>query len=312
MRQVRRSMVVALVVLLASCASSGGQNPLQGATEDPAPAGDGAGAIAIGAVNFGESIILAEMYRAALDERGIEVARVTQLESREGTFPALRNGDLDILPEYTGELLSFLQKGAVEESDPQQVTQMLREQLEGTGVVALEPSPAQDVDVLVVRPETAQMFNLQMVSDLAPVADQLVVGGPPELETRSVGLPGLQRVYGITFKEFVPTDAGGPVAVQALESGRVDAVRLFSTNPIIEERGWIVLEEDKPLTPPQNVIPVVRDEILTPEIEIALNEVSAALTTETLLNLNRRYDIEKQDADTIAQDFLREQGLIPG
>jgi len=165
---------------------------------------------------------------------------------------------------------------------------------------------------LAVTQETAEEFDLQTVSDLAPIADQLVAGGPPEEATRRVGLPGLEEVYGITFMDFLSLDTAGPQTVQALQEGRVDVARVFSTSSFIEENGFVVLEEDMPLIPGENITPLVRSEVVDDALTEALNSVSEALTTEALTELNARVELEQEDPEDVAVDFLVEQGLIEG
>ena len=264
----------------------------------------------VGSTNFPEQLILANMYEDILEARGIvEVETRLNLGSREIVFPALRNSEIEALPEYTGALLAYLTGGETSARTPDDVLAQLRDELP-EGIVALEPSPAQDKDALVVRPETAERYNLTMVSDLADVAGDLIVGGPPEMKTREAGLPGLKDVYGIEFQEFRSLDAGGPLTKNALKNGDIDVARLFTTQGAIDENGWVVLEDDKNLIPAQNLIPVIREGSATPEIRAALNELSAALSTEALTKLNAKVGVEKMDPEAVAEEWLKAQGLI--
>ena len=266
--------------------------------------------LVVGSTNFPEQLILANMYEDILEARGIvDVETRLNLGSREIVFPALRNSEIEALPEYTGALLAYLTSGETQARTPENVLAELRDALPAP-IVALDPSPAQDKDALVVRSETAETYNLTTVSDLADAAGELVVGGPPEMKTREAGLPGLKDVYGIEFKEFLSLDAGGPLTKNALKNGDIDVARMFTTQGAIDENGWITLEDDKNHIPAQNLVPVIREEALTPEIEAALNELSAALSTEALTGLNAKVGVEKMDPEAVAEEWLEAEGLI--
>jgi osmoprotectant transport system substrate-binding protein len=266
--------------------------------------------VVIGSTNFAEQLILANIYAEVLTDRGVEVKKRLNLGSREIVYPSLVNGEIDVLPEYTGALLAHvhpdeelpaIKKDAV----VRELRNVLPPELE-----LLEPADAQNKDTLVVRPETAEQYDLETFSDLAPVAGELVVGGPPEMKTRRVGLPGLKDVYGIEFKEFRSLDAGGPVTTGALQNGSIDVARMFTTQGVIDARGWAVLEDDKELNPAQNLVPVARKEVLNDTIREALNEVSASLSNDILQRLNRQVGVDKRDPADVASQFVRDQGLV--
>src|SRR5918999_1835266 len=144
-------------------------------------------------------------------------------------------------------VLSFLDPEAPQ-TTAEEVNAALTPLLDAKSLVALQQSPAEDKDGLAVTKDTADRLGPAKVSDLKGKASQLVIGGPPELETRPAGVPGLKRVYGIEdFKEFKALDAGGPLTVAALKQGDIDVGRVFTSQGVIAEEGWVVLEEDKPL-----------------------------------------------------------------
>ena len=266
--------------------------------------------VVVGSTNFAEQLILANIYADVLEDRGIEVEKRLNLGSREIVYPALVNGEIDILPEYTGALLAHVHEGEeLPARKEKEVERALREALPES-IVMLEPSKAQDKDTLVVRPETAEEYGLKTFSDLAPVAGELVVGGPPEMKTRRVGLPGLKDIYGIEFRTFRSLDAGGPVTTGALQNGSIDVARMFTTQGVIDARGWVVLEDDKELNPAQNLVPVVRREVLDDRIRSALDAVSAKLTNEGLQRLNRQVGVDKRDPADVAAEWVRAQGLV--
>ncbi len=264
--------------------------------------------VVVASTNFSEQLILANIYTDVLKAHHIPVKQRLNLGSREVVFPALKAGDLDILPEYSGALLEYLTKGKSKKSTQQAVLKALRAHLPA-GLVALKPSPAQDKDALVVTQETAQKYHLKTVSDLKPVASKLIMGGPPEEKTRHAGLPGLKQVYGLQFKGFKSLDAGGPLTTGALESGTIDVARMFTTEGIIQAKGWVVLKDDKHLVPADNIIPVVRKAVLTDMIRKALNSISKVLTTQQLRQMNKRVTVDKYDPEQVADDWVKKHHL---
>jgi osmoprotectant transport system substrate-binding protein len=272
--------------------------------------GEERGTLTVGGVAFAENQIVAEMYAQVLENAGYTVERQTGLESREVLQPAIEAGDIDIAPEYLSSLLLFLDPDATASGDPDEVRSTLEPLLEERGQALLESSEANDTNAFVVTQETAEANDLASVSDLAPVAGELTLGGPPECPERPFCIPGLQEVYGIEFGEFVPLDVGGPLTIEALENGDIDVGLLFSTSSVIGANGWIVLEDDQQLQNAENITPVVRTEVLNNEIERLLSAVSATLTTENITELNGRVEIDGEDPADVANSHLTEEGLI--
>jgi osmoprotectant transport system substrate-binding protein len=237
------------------------------------------------------------------------VQKKLNLGTREVVFPALKSGELSVIPEYTGALLGYLVKGKTKATKEKKVLSDLRSHMP-KGVVALEPSSAQDKDALVVTQETAKKYHLKTISDLKGVAPKLVVGGPPELKTRFIGLPGLKKVYGVHFKSFTPLDAGGPLTKSALKNGDIQVARLFTTDASIAKNNWVTLRDDKDLIPTQNLIPVIRKDAKNPTVTKALNTLSSKLTTENVTRLNAKVQIDKQDPAKVAKQWLNQQGLL--
>jgi osmoprotectant transport system substrate-binding protein len=305
MRRIRlgsAAVAVSLALLVAAC---GGDDALQGGNQP-----SDSSKVIVGSTNFPEQLILAQMYAAVLEKAGVDVTTRLNLGNREVVFPALEKGEIQLLPEYNGSVLSFLDpKATAVTSD--EVNTALAPLLQAKNLVALQQSPAEDKDGWAVTKETATKYNLQKIGDLKPVASQLVVGGPPELKTRPAGLPGLKKVYGIPdFKEFKALDAGGPLTVSALKKGDIDVGRVFTTQGVIAAEGWVLLEEDKPLEPSQNVVPIGRTDAMTDQVKNALNALSAKITTEELTKLNAQVDVDKKDPESVARDWLTQQGLI--
>jgi osmoprotectant transport system substrate-binding protein len=289
--------ILALSLLAAACGSGDG-------------AGDGE-PITVASFNFNESVIVAEIYAQALEGKGFTIERKLNLGNREVVGPALQSGEIDLVPEYIASLSSFL--GLTPTADSEATWNSASEAIEADGVALLQYSPAQDKNAYVVTAETASQYNLSKVSDLQPVAGELKFGGPPECPDREFCLIGLEDVYGLIFAEFVPLDTGGPITIAALEGGEIDVGLLFTTQGIIAANGWVSLEDDKGLNPAENLVPAIRQDVLDAngdELKSILEMVSAALTTEDLIEMNKRADIDQEDPAAIATDWLVEFGFI--
>jgi osmoprotectant transport system substrate-binding protein len=295
--------LLALALIGAACGEDGSGGGGGGDGEDR-------GTLTVGGVAFAENQIAAEMYAQVLENAGYTVERQTGLESREVLQPAIEAGDIDIAPEYLSSLLLFLDPDAAASGDADEARSALEPLLSERGQTLLDSSEANDTNAFVVTGETAEASDLASVSDLAPVAGDLTLGGPPECPERPFCIPGLQEVYGIEFGEFVPLDVGGPLTVEALEGGDIDVGLLFSTSSVIGANGWVVLEDDQQLQNAENITPVVRTEVLDDEIEELLNAVSATLTTENITELNGRVEIDGEDPADVAAAHLTEEGLI--
>jgi osmoprotectant transport system substrate-binding protein len=292
---------LAAALLLTAC--GGGGSPLEtDGGEAPAET------VVVGSANFPENVLLAEIYAAALEAKGVKVSKKLNIGSRETYIPALRDGSIDLLPEYNGALLSFLAEGQVEETDSEAVYAALGEALPD-GIIALEQSTAEDKDAVVVTQETAQRHNLKSLEDLEPVAGQLVLGGPPEWRDRFTGVPGLKEVYGLEFKQFRPLDVAGPITVAALKDGTVDAANLFTTQSAIAANNFVVLEDPKNFFLAENVVPVIRESKASDTVRDTLNAVSAKLTTDNLTDMVKQVEIDKADPATVAKEFLAANDL---
>lgn len=327
-----RALVAALAALALLATACGGDDGDPGAGEEPDPteAGDASppatdgteedgGAapadgpeIVVGSFNFPESQILANMYGVALEEAGYPVDHDSALDlgSRELILPDLEAGAIDFLPEYVGSALS-VGFGGEATADAQATLEALQAQYDEIGVTALEPAPGQNTNVYVVRPDYAEEHGLTSISDLANVGDTVVLGGAPECETRETCLVGLTETYGLDNIEFQAIQEG-PVRVSSLENGQIDLAALFSTQPVISEKGFIALEDDQGITPAENIVPAVNDEVLDAygeELRSLANSISAEITTEVLLELNAQAEAG-EDPEDIARTWLRENAFI--
>ena len=294
---------VAAMIGVTACGSGSG-DPLAAGTS---AAKAGTGTIVVGSANFPESALLAEIYAGALSAKGVKVDKKLNIGSRETYIPALKDGSIDLIPEYTGVLDQYFNKNA-KATTAGAVYAELKAALPST-LTILNKSSAQDKDAVVVTKNTATKLNLRSIGDLEPVAKDLTLGGPPEWKTRPTGVPGLKKLYNLDFKAFMPLDTGGPLSVQALKNGQVDAVDIFTTDPSIAANGFVILNDPKSLFAAQNVVPLITKSKLTPTISTTLNAISVKLDTATLGELVKEVVVDKKDASVVAKEFLAKNGL---
>lgn len=297
------AVTAAGILALSAC----GGDPLE---NDDAAGGDTAetGAVTIGSADFPESQLVATIYSLALEDAGIEVSENFNIGSREVYIEAVQDGSIDLVPDYAGALMMYLDSES-EATETEDVLTTLEELLPESGLEALEAAQAQNRNVLAVTQETAQEYDLQTFSDLEPHAQSLVLGGPPEWIDRYNGVVGLEDVYGLEFEDFQVLDAGGPLSLTAVTSGQVDVANLFSTDPQVEENELVVLEDDQSLFAAENILPILSEGTATAEMTEALDAVSAELDTEDLLSMNQRAT-DGEDIRTIAEDWLGEAGIL--
>jgi osmoprotectant transport system substrate-binding protein len=176
----------------------------------------------------------------------------------------------------------------------------------------LDYAQAVDTNGFVVTRATADKYKLAKMSDLQPVAGQLVLGGPPECPQRPFCLIGLMQTYGLNFKDFKPLDAGGPLTVAALDSGDIDVGLLFTTDPNITLKNYVLLDDDKHLQLADNIAPLVRNQILQQgaDAKTLLNGVTAKLTTADLTDMNKQVGIDHKDANAVAKAYLQSKQLL--
>ncbi|HEX9994895.1 MAG TPA: ABC transporter substrate-binding protein [Acidimicrobiales bacterium] len=314
-----RLLVALLAVLALLGAACGGDNDDSevGGEEgsSTSAAGDDEGgappegpAITIGAQDFGESAILAEIYSQVLSDAGYEVDIQDLGGFRDIELSAFEGGDINMAVEYAASMLEFLNENAGEATgDAQETVGLLQERLDGMDLVAFEPAEAIDTNGFVVTQETSEGEGLTTLSDLQDHED-LVLGGPQDCETNPFCIPGLERVYDVDLSgSFQGLEAG--LVPEALEAGEIDVGVIFSTNGIIADKGWVLLEDDQQMLAADNITPVVTTEVADAygaDLEELVNSVSAELTTEDLTELNRRFDIDKEEAADIASDWISE------
>jgi osmoprotectant transport system substrate-binding protein len=293
---------VAAALTLTAC---GGGDPL--AEDSGNDSGSGSNeSIAIGSADFPESQLLAEIYAQALEAEGVSVTREFDLGSREKYFTGLEDGSIDLIPEYTGVLLQFINKEATEVESEEVYTA-----LQGVlpeNLIVLDKAEAEDKDAIVVTRETAEMWDLTSIEDLVPHCGEVIFGGPTEIQERPDGIPGIQQTYNCTFKSFSALQPGA-ITTKALLDGTIQAADIFTTDSAIEANDLVVLEDPKNNFAAQNVVPLINKDKASETVTEALNAVSAQLDTEALLALNARLnEPDKPDYADVAEEWLAEIG----
>jgi osmoprotectant transport system substrate-binding protein len=300
---------VALATAMALSACGGGNsNPL--ASGSGGCTGD-ANQLTVGSANFPESETVADVYAAALRANGFSIDTKLNIGSREAYIPALRQCSIGVIPDYTGNLLQYLDKSATatdETAADQALTKALGNQLAiGT------PAPGQDSDAVVVTQATVSKWNLHSIADLAPHSAEVSFGAPPEFAERAEGLPGLKAHYNldIAADKFVPiSDGGGPATVRALTNGQVTAADIFTTSPAITQNNLVVLADPQHDFTTQNVVPVFNAKKKSDKAVAVLNAVSAKLTTDQLIALNEQVSgATKTEPAAAAKAWVTAQGL---
>jgi osmoprotectant transport system substrate-binding protein len=301
-RSILSALAVTSVLALSACGGGGG-DPLSGGGDNTGSSGS---QIIIGSADFTESQLIASIYSQALQAAGVQVKEQFNIGSREVYVAALKDSSIDLVPEYSGALLSYLDPKSTA-ATTEAVTSELKGKLP-SGISLLTPSPAEDKDVLAVTKATADKYKLKTISDLAPVAGELVLGGPPEWKTRTQGVVGLRDIYGLNFKDFVSLDAGGTLTMTALVNGQVQAGDLFSTDPGLVKNNLVALDDDKSLFAAENVVPLIKTAKATDTVTKTLNDVSAKLTTNDLITMNGEAATGANLAD-IAKKWLAGAGI---
>ncbi len=326
MKRTRAGLLGAVVVAtlgLAACGSSGSSSSAGGSTDTSSPAAGGAKctasaspsypevrrqrAVTVGSAAFPENVLLADIYADAMSAKGVTVKKKLSIGERPVYIKALNDGSIDVVPEYSGSILQYFCPDATLSSSDQ-----VFGALQGsapTGLSVLKYAAAEDRDSVVVTKATASKYNLTSIADLASVAGKMTLGAPAQFKTRADGVPGLQKIYGVTFKGFKVLDPGGPVTIQNLKNGTVQAVDMFSTDPAIAANDFVALQDPKDEFAAQNVLPLVTNAKVSQTAVDAMNAVSDKLDQNTLNGLVAKVQTDKQDPDAVAKAWLSSVSL---
>jgi osmoprotectant transport system substrate-binding protein len=271
--------------------------------------------LTIGSKNFTEQKVLGEIYAQGLEAAGFSVNKDLNLGDEKTALAALKSDEITAYPEYTGTaLLSFFGKTADDvPKDPQAAYEEAKAGFEAEGLVAFPPTPFTSSNEVAVTQATADELDLATISDLEGTSQDLTLYGSPECRQRLDCLLGLEQVYGLKFKKFVP------VAIEqrheVLTSGRADISIVFTTDPEIQRENEVLLEDDQGMFPPYNSTLVMQKEAadaggesLAKTIEL----IQEQLTDENMQELNARVTLDKKDPGQVANEYLTETGLIGG
>jgi len=268
--------------------------------------------VTMGSKNFTEQKVLGEIYAQALAAAGYDVSTQLNLGDEKTALKALEGGDISAYPEYTGTaLLSFF--GVTADKLPNDETKAYEEAKAGfakKNLTALPPTPFVSSNEVAVTKETADKYSLQKISDLKPVAGKLTLYGSPECRQRLDCLLGLEQVYGLKFKKFVPVDIA--LRHEVLKKGQADVSIVFTTDPQNKREGFVLLEDDKGMFPPYNSTLVVRNDVIDkagPDLAKTVEMVNKGLTDEVMQELNARVDLDKSTPKDVAGQYLQESGL---
>jgi osmoprotectant transport system substrate-binding protein len=292
-------------LVLAAC-GGGSANPL-GSSAPPSGSAAGGATIVVGSANFTENQVLAEIYAQALTAKGLQASTKLNIGSREVYLKALQDSSIQLVPEYTGNLLLFVDKNATATTQEELVNALPAALPSGLKIGKV--SAAADQDVYVVTKEFSAKNNLTSLADLKNVSQNMVLGGPSELKTRPYGPEGLKGVYGATLKETKPYDSPA-VKTKDLLDGKLQMAEYFTTDSAIADNGFVPLADPQSMILPQNVVPLMRGDVAdNPQVTAALDPVQAALTTEELTALNKQVDVDKMDPNEVAGAWLKSKGL---
>jgi osmoprotectant transport system substrate-binding protein len=269
-----------LTAVCFAATACGSSNPLGGASGGP-------NSIVVGSAGFPESKIVAEIYAQALQANGFNVGRQMGIGSRETYIPALKDHSIDLVPEYVGNLLLYLEPEATAtmlDDVERELSRRLPPDLS-----LLTPSPACDTDTVTVTADTAAHWHLKSIADLARHSPEVKFAAPSDFLVRPSGLKGLQQRYGLNIapQNFVAiSDDGGAVTVRTLMEGKVNAANIFSTSPAMLRGNLVVLEDPLHNFLAGNIVPLVNTQKKSDRLSAVLDAVSAKLTSHEMANLN--------------------------
>lgn len=305
MKTTRLALLAGVTALtLTAC---GSEDPLAEPSEEGTTTA--AGAVVVGSQAYYSNEIVAEIYAQVLEDAGLDVTRQFQIGQRDVYLQAMEGREVHLLPEYTGNLLQFYVPDT-EARSSEDVAAGLPDALP-EGLAVLEYAEAQDADSYNVTAEFSAENGITSLADLAGYDGDIIIGGNAELESRPYGPEGLREFYGVEVEFLAIGDSGGPLTKDAIRDGTITMGDIYTADPDLASGDFVTLEDPESMILAQNVVPLVaadRAEELAP----LLDPVSAALTTEELIDLNARSVGEQLDSATIATDWLTELGLLEG
>jgi len=299
----RVALVIAALLVLAGCGGSDTPKTATGDAPQQAP-------LRIGTKNFPEQFLLGELYRQALEAKGIPVELKANIGSTEIVHQALVDGALDMYPEYVGVLLSEVAGVRSRPKSTEAAYQAARAFEGRKGFTMLGMTPFSDANALAVTPEYAKRHRVRGIADLRRVGATVRIGAPPEFQTRFEGLIGLAQLYGIRNAKATAYAIGKQYA--ALDSGKVDAATVFTTDGQLAGGRYVILDDPRGVFGTQHVAPIISRAALRahgPRLRAAIDAVSKRLTASAMQKMNADVQLRGRAAAAVADQFLREQGL---
>ena len=294
--------IAASTLALAACGSaeSVGGNASTESSEN------GQTTLVVGSQDYYSNEIIAEAYAQALEGAGFTVDRQLRIGQREVYMPEIEAGAIDVFPEYTGNLLQYLDQNASAHTSDE-VYAALQTALP-MGLRALDQAPATDQDSYVVTADFAAEHSLSSIGDLAN-AGTLTLGGNSELQTRPYGPMGLSQTYGVTVNFTPIEDSGGPLTVKALKDDDIQLANIYSSDPALADGTLKVLDDPKGLFLASHVVPLASSRVSN-DAATVINRVSAALDAQDLVEMNRASTADQKSASQIAREWLISEGLL--
>jgi osmoprotectant transport system substrate-binding protein len=266
--------------------------------------------IKIGHKNYTEQRIIGQIFAAVIEDKTDYKTDVKEFGGTQIVFEAIKNDEIDLYGDYTGTLYaSMLQMEG--ETDPDTVYDIVKEKIESDFPLnLLKPLGFNNTYTLSVRPEIAEKYNLKKMSDLKEFGPELILGATMEFLERKDGMVGVKEVYEIVFKEEIGLDPG--IRYTAVENGDVDLIDAFSTDGKIKEYNLTILEDDKQFFLPYYCMSILSDSAFEdyPEVVAALKLLEGAITNSEMQQMNFTVDEEGMPERKVAEDFLREKGII--
>jgi glycine betaine/choline ABC-type transport system substrate-binding protein len=308
--------VLALAVVVAACGddndngggSSGGGNA-KAIKKDPANAGK---SITVGSKNFTEQFILGEIYSQALQAAGYKVKKQLNLGSEVVAFKALKQGEVDAYPEYTGTALTSFYKVKVTDvpKSADQAFDQVKGDLAKDNITALPQAPFDNTYRLgMTKAEAKKLGNPTKISDLKGKSQDLVINGFPECRQRPDCLLGVEKTYGLKFKKFLASES----KYEVLDKGQADVAFVFTTDANLATNKYAILDDDKKLFPPYHISFNIRNDALSkagPDVKTVVEQVQKPLTDKVMRELNSRVDLDKKTPKAVASEYLKETGLV--
>jgi osmoprotectant transport system substrate-binding protein len=286
----RAARLLALLGVLLLFPVAGCESPSSGSSGSAG----GPRTIRLASYDFTENQTLAEVYAEAIRRAGLPVVVQHGIGPREVVQPALQQGVVDVVIDYLGTADAFVTGASTSGRPPAELRDELAGALDGRGVAVLDEARAEDQNGFAVTTSFAAEHGVTRLSDLAPLAPGLTFGGPPECPQRQFCLRGLESVYGLHFRA-VRSMPSRTATVESLVSGEIDVGLLETTDARLSASPVMLLLDDRKLQPPENIVPLVRTAVLDrygSTLRTALDGVSARLTTESLIRLNRSVEVD--------------------